>query len=159
MLKIILMNSNSMNTAHTPLLQTTDYTCGPVSLLNILRMKGDSSYSEQELATMCGATETGTDNAALVNLAKRIGLQVVEEKRAGALTDIQRHIDSGSFVIVNYFLTSRGFGHFSVVIGYDDETLYLADSYVGHLRIEKKNFSQHWHDTDKTLMGWYVALK
>ena len=159
MLKINLMNTKALASSYTPQVQTTDYTCAPMCLLNILRMKGDLSYTEQELADMCGVTEVGTDNSALLNVAERIGLQVVEEKRNAEMADIERHIDSGGFVIVNYFLTSRGFGHFSVVISYDDEALYFADSYVGHLRIEKEHFYPLWHDTDKTILIWFVALK
>ena len=158
-LKIILMNTKAFIPNYTPQIQTTDFTCAPMCLLNILRMKGDPSYTEQELEEMCGVTEVGTDNSVLLKVAERIGLQVVEEKQDTTIADIERQIDSGAFVIVNYYLTSRGFGHFSVVVGYDDEALYFADSYVGHLRIEKEHFMPLWHDTEKTILRWFVALK
>ena len=140
-------------------IQKADYTCGPVSLLNVLRMKGDTSHSEEEVAKLCKAKPgSGTDNKALVNAAKELGLNIIEEKKDASIDDLERNIDAGSYVIVNYFEAFSQDGHFSIVTNYDNRSLYIADCYDGLLRIEKKYFKNWWHNSDKTLHGWYVAL-
>lgn len=141
-------------------IQVANYTCGPVSLLNILRMKGDASYSEDELAVICKAVPgKGTTNDNMVAAAKKIGLEVIETKANSQISDIERHIDNGDYVIINYFEAFSEDGHYSIAAEYDDKALYIADCYDGLIRIEKKYFPKWWHNSDNTIQGWFMAVK
>lgn len=129
-------------------------------MLNILRLKGDDSYTEEELAKICHARPVkGTANADLVKAAKQVGLKLVEVKKNAAIADIERNLDAGAFVIINYFEAFSEGGHYSIVTDYDETALYIADCYDGFLRIEKKYFPKWWHNSDKSIRGWYMAIK
>jgi len=142
------------------IIQKANYTCGPVSLLNVLRLKGDGAYSEPELAQICKARPgSGTDNNDLVVAAKQIGLEVVEVRQNATIADIERHLDNAAYVIINYFEAFSQDGHYSVVTDYDEHALYIADCYDGFLRITKKYFPRWWHNSDGSIVGWFMALR
>jgi len=141
-------------------LQKATYTCGPVTLLNVLRLKGDKTYSENELAILCDAKPNmGTDHTALVKVAERIGIEVVEVKVNASLADVEHHIDDNHFVIVNYIDAFTGEGHFSIVTDYDEESFYFADCYFGFFHLDKKVFTKWWYNQNRTIQAWFAAVK
>jgi ABC-type bacteriocin/lantibiotic exporter with double-glycine peptidase domain len=140
-------------------IQQREYTCGPCALLNVLRLKNDSSYTEDELAVRCNAKPgTGTDEKDLVRTAKEIGLKVIEEKEGATLSDIERHLDDGAYVIVCYMHAFAGEGHYGVITRYDDRAYYLVDSSFGQFRLRKEYLDKWWYGSDGE-QHWYVALK
>ncbi|MES2971470.1 MAG: C39 family peptidase [Patescibacteria group bacterium] len=146
----------SKNNIH---IQEIPYACGPSTLLNVLHLKGDSSHSEQELVELCKAKPVlGTSNENLIKAAKQVGLKLVEEKSNALVQDIERNIDAGVSVIVNYFHAFAGEGHYAVVTNYDNKALYLVDSSFGLLRLRKEDFEKFWYNSDKTIYGWYAAV-
>ncbi len=153
------MNIPQLYIDHNFAFQQLGYTCGPVTLLNILRQRGDKSRSEEELASLCNALPgTGTTNDALVGAAKSVGLAVVAQKANAALDDIERHIDEAHAVIVNYFYAFSDEGHYAQVAGYDDYALYLADPTAGYMRIRKEYFVNHWHSQAGDIVRWFAAV-
>jgi predicted double-glycine peptidase len=145
---------------HHLAIQEASYTCGPVSILNALRLKGDFSRSEEELAKLCDAKPgIGTSNQNVVKVARQVGLEILEEKANAVIVDIERNIDNGAYVIVNYFDAFSDEGHYSVITEYDNRALYFTDSGFGLFRLNKEDFIKFWHNSDKTIYGWYVAVK
>lgn len=140
-------------------IQQTSYTCGPCALLNVLRAKGDGSYTEEELSKRCKTKPgIGTMEADMVRVAKEIGLEVVEEKEGGKVEDIERNIDEGNYVIVCYIHTFSEEGHYAVITEYDDEAFYFRDPSLGPFRLKKKHFRKWWHDVTD-IQQWYMAVK
>lgn len=141
-------------------IQETAWTCGPASLLNVLRAKGLQGPSEGELAAICETSrESGTDNDKLVAAARTVGLEVVTVKTNSTLEDIDRHLDAGNLVIVNYVHAFDSEGHFGVVVESDARALYLLDSSLGLVRLKRGDLKSHWRNNDGTVHGWLLALK
>lgn len=154
------MNTKQIFQVNNLQIQIANYTCGPVSLLNILRLKGDMSYTEDELSILCQSKPiTGTENSVLVKVARKINLDIIEEKYNAEILDIERNINNGAYVVVNYFEPFTGESHYSVITNYDKKSLYFADCYLGYLRIEKWCFKKWWHNADNSIIGWYFAVK
>jgi len=140
-------------------IQEGSYTCGPVSILNVLRLKGDFSRTEKELAELCDAkVGIGSSNENVVKAAKQVGLKILEQKADAAIADIEKQLDNDAYVIVNYCHAFSDTGHYAVITDYDEEALYFADSSLGFLRLRKEYFKKYWYNSDKTIYGWYVAL-
>lgn len=140
--------------------QATGYTCGPTTLLNILRQKGDNTHTEEGIAKACKATsDHGTTVENLVAGAKELGLQVVETKKDAEISDIESNIDSGNTVVVNYFYAFSGEGHYAQIVEYDDEAFYFLDPSLGYMRLKKKYFLKNWYDQHQENIRWFMAIK
>ena len=140
-------------------IQQLDYSCGPVSLLNVLALKGDKSRSETELAKLCKAEPNrGTDTIDLVAAARDIGLEVVEVKQDADISDLESHLNAAVYPIVCYRSLGGG-GHYSIVTEYDDKALYLFDCSYGLIRIEKDTFYKVWRNKHEPLKRWFMAIK
>jgi len=140
-------------------IQELSYTCGPTSLLNVLRLKGDDSYTERQLAELCKSNrKDGTTHEGLVDGAQKAGLKVVEHKENAELKDIERNVDAGAYVIVNYFDAWTGYGHYSVITEYDSKSYYIRDCFFGLFRMEKRILDKWWYGRDG-IKRWYLAVK
>jgi predicted double-glycine peptidase len=141
-------------------IQEASFSCGPVSILNVLRLKGDFSHNEEELIKLCDAKlGIGSSNENVVKAAKLVGLKVVEEKTDASIADLEKQLDTGAYIIINYCHAFSDLGHYAVITDYDNEALYFADSSLGFLRLRKNYLEKFWYNSDKTIYGWYVALK
>ncbi|MHC4873511.1 MAG: cysteine peptidase family C39 domain-containing protein [Planctomycetota bacterium] len=141
-------------------IQQTGFSCGPCSILNILNMKGKAGLSEAELIDICKAEDgKGTSHENILNAVNKAGLEVVDAGIDGKIADIERHIDAGYSVIINYYHLYLEVGHYAVAVEYDDKALYFLDSEFGLFRLEKEPFAKNWHNTDKSVYGWYAAIK
>lgn len=135
-------------------------TCGPVTLLNVLHLKGDFSRNEDELAQLCETKDgVGTSNENMVKAAEQLGLKIVEQKRDGTMQDVERHIDNGDLVVICYFHAFAQEGHYGLVSEYDKAAFYLRDCSLGFLRLRREYFKKYWYNHDKTIYGWFMAVK
>jgi predicted double-glycine peptidase len=96
----------------------------------------------------------GTDDQGIKKAAEELGFNV-EIKNNSTFEDIQHWLDKKVPVIVNWFTRGRADykdsevadGHYSVVVGLDEEFIYLQDPEIGKLRkIEKDDFMKVWFD-------------
>lgn len=138
-----------------PFQQTMDSgTCGPASLKIVLGFYG-LGKTENELAKLCGTTkEMGTSAEALRDVAEKFGF-TVEIKNNCEFEYLQKWLDKKVPVIVDWFTRGRSDyddsgvadGHYSVVVGLDDEFIYLQDPEIGGLRkIGREDFMKVWFD-------------
>lgn len=128
--------------------------CGPGSLKMVLGYYG-VGRSEGDLAGMCGTTEElGTSDEGIKKVAEGLGFKA-EIKNESSFEDIQKWLDKKVPVIVNWFTRGRADyddsqvpdGHYSVVVGLDDEFVYLQDPEIGGLRkIGRDDFLTVWFD-------------
>ncbi len=144
-------------------IQETTYTCGPTALLNILHLKNKFSLNEAELAKTCEAKPgIGTSNENLVKAAQKIGLEVIEVKSPAEISDIERNIDNGAYVIICYANAFSGNGHYTVVTDYDKNAIYCRDSNFGLFRFRKEYLDKFWYGQKDASVGsnrWYMAIK
>lgn len=128
--------------------------CGPASLKMVFNYYGYDK-SEKDIAEMCGTTDDlGTDADGIQKAAQSIGLKAMIYDNS-SLGDIQKWLDKKVPVIVNWFTRGRADyedsevadGHYSVVVGLDDEFIYIQDPEVGKLRkIGRNDFMKVWFD-------------
>ena len=128
--------------------------CGPASLKMVFDYYGIDK-SEEEIAKLAGTTDDlGTDDQGIKKAAEELGLKV-EIKNNSTFEDIQGWLDKKVPVIVNWFTRGRADyedsevadGHYSVVVGLDEEFIYIQDPEIGKLRkIEREDFMKVWFD-------------
>ena len=128
--------------------------CGPASLKIVFDYYGYDK-SEKDIAEMCDITnELGTSAGGIQKAAQSIGFKAMIYDNS-TLEDIQKWLDKKVPVIVNWFTRGRidypeedvPDGHYSVVVGLDDEFIYLQDPEIGKLRkIEREDFMKVWFD-------------
>lgn len=137
--------------------------CGPASLKMVLGYYGVEK-SEAELAKLCGTDpDLGTDDISIKKVAEGFGFNA-EIHNNSAFEDIQKWLDKKVPVIVNWFTRGRTDydiaevpdGHLSVVVGLDDESIYLQDPEIGELRkISRDDFMKVWFDfKGKRINSW-----
>lgn len=157
------MSVKGLFTDNRVAIQNTTYTCGPTALLNILHLKDIFSRTEEELAKFCDTKpDVGTSNENLVKAAKEIGLEVLEVKSNADISDIERHIDDGVYVIICYANAFSGNGHYAVITDYDKQAVYCRDSNFGLFRFRKEYLDKFWHGQRDASAGsnrWYMAVK
>lgn len=128
--------------------------CGPASLKMVLDYYGISK-TEDELAPLMGwDRDLGVSDQGIKKAAESFGFKV-EIQNESSFDDIEKWLDKKVPVIVDWFTRGRQDyteadvpdGHYSVVVGVDDEYIYLQDPEIGHERkIEKEDFMLVWFD-------------
>ena len=153
-------NPKQVYDTHGIHIQETSFTCGPASLLNALRLRGDHSWDEAALATLCETTDPhGTDNDVLVRAANETGLDVAAAGADATTTTIEQHLDNDHLVIVNYRHAFNNSGHYGLIVDHDDLAFYLIDSSLGLLRLKKPDLETHWQNQDGSIRRWFLALR
>ena len=128
--------------------------CGPASLKIVLEYYGINK-SEDELSQLCKFKEgLGVDDKGIKSAAEKLGLKV-KIKNNSSFKDIEKWLKKETPVIVDWFTKGRtdygdsstADGHYSVVMGLDDNFIYLQDPELGAMRkIERNNFMRVWFD-------------
>lgn len=128
--------------------------CGPAVLKMIFEYYGIEK-SEEELAEACGRDpKIGVSSDVMAEVARKYGFEA-EVKNESDFSEIARWLEKKAPVIVNWFSPGRKDspdhempdGHSSVVVGIDDEKIYLQDPETGGLReIKREDFLRVWFD-------------
>jgi len=128
--------------------------CGPASLKMVFDYYGLRA-SETELARACLTDKkNGVSDKDIKRVAERFGFKVVI-KNNSSFADIEKWLDKGAPVIVDWFTKGRrdypesavADGHYSVVVGLDKNYIYLQDPEIGRLRkLKRLDFLRVWFD-------------
>lgn len=128
--------------------------CGPASL-KIVTDYYNLDKTEAELSDLCNRDpDLGTDDKSIKAAAEKLGFKV-EIKNEAEFADIKGWLEQKVPVIVNWFTRGRtdypedevADGHYSVVMGLDDEFIYIQDPEVGRMRkIDREDFYRVWFD-------------
>lgn len=128
--------------------------CGPASLKMVLAYYG-VERTEEELAELCKTDpDLGTSAENIQEATESLGF-TVKIKNNSTFEDIQAWLDKKVPVIVNWFTRGRidypesdvPDGHLSVVVGLDEQYIYLQDPELGKLRkIPRDDFMKVWFD-------------
>ncbi len=151
--------------------------CAPATLKMFL-MYWDlpgKEKNDMELAEECGTDpDLGTTNEQFLETARRFGLDSSVKVEA-EFDDIQKWLNKGVPVVVDWFTpgpsemeeSDMPDGHYSIVIGLDDENIYLQDPEIGRMRtIQRKQFFRVWFDfttdwithKDDMVIRWMSAV-
>lgn len=128
--------------------------CGPASLKIVLDYYGVIK-SEEELANLTNKDDDiGISDQDIKRVAEELGFKV-EIKEFSTYEDIKEWLKKGVPVIVDWFTRGRydygenevADGHNSVVIGLDENFIYLQDPEIGGVRkLEREDFIRVWFD-------------
>jgi len=128
--------------------------CGPAVIKMVLDFYGIEK-SEAEVAILSNKDDDlGISDEDIKRTLEGEGLKV-EIKNFASFDDIQIALDKKAPVIVNWMTRGRADydeddladGHYSVVVGLDEENIYLQDPEVGRLRkLLKEDFIRVWFD-------------
>ena len=131
-------------------LQSDDSTCGPASLRMVFGFY-NKFYSEEDIAEICNHTyELGCKSEDMACAAEALGFKVYL-KNNSTIEEIVRLIDANVPVIVDWFCGDPPEGHSSVVIGYNDDNLFILDPYLEQMRVVSKfDFRRCWFDFYET---------
>ncbi len=128
--------------------------CGPATLKILFSYYGINK-TEEELAKMAGwDRDLGIDDKGIKATAEALGFKV-KIKNYSNFQDIKKWLDKGIPVIVNWFTRGRNDysdsetadGHYAVVMGLDNDFIYLQDPEIGKMRkLKKYDFMRVWFD-------------
>lgn len=140
--------------------QSTCWTCGCAALQSVLGFYG-KEHREDELIEALGADyDNGTRHTRMEEFARKEGLHVVAKTKS-IIDELERHVHGGNPCIValqawhaDVVDTSFNYadewedGHYVVVIGVDQENVYLMDpSLLGcYSYLPRAQFQERWHD-------------
>lgn len=138
--------------------QVTSYLCGPLSLLMVSHYFGQNTTLKQ-LARSSGAKKSiGTSRLRMAMAMRKQGF-IVTVKQDAKIQDLLRGIQQGYPVIVNYRDLKDNEGHYGVVVGYDNNHLYLHDSLIGpSVKVEKKRFTRRWFGSNRNVSYHWMMV-
>jgi len=137
--------------------------CGPASVKIVLDYYGIEK-SEDELAKLCRLKKgLGIDDKGIKTVAEKLSFKI-KIKNNSSFKDIEKWLSRDVPVIVDWFTRGRtdygdsstADGHYSVVMGLDDDFIYLQDPELGAMRkIIRNDFMRVWFD----FKGQYLKPK
>lgn len=148
---------------HLPdLEQQKDWSCGASTMQMVCEYFGVGPQEEAAFRKLLGSSSSqGTNVARMVEFAKEQGLQV-EVRDNRTVDELKPLLDAGRPIIVllqawGYPQTYKddGSGHYAIVIGYDDESIYFEDPWIKGRRakLRKAEFDRRWHDAGSSDVG------
>ena len=134
--------------------------CGPASLKMVLSAYGINK-SEDFLAELTKSSRTkGCKEENMVKAAKKFGLKGYVKQKS-SIKEIKLLVNQGIPVIVDWFSPEEG-GHYSVVVGFKENNLFLADSHFGKVKKHKiTEFEERWFDVvkDKLIIREIIVIR
>lgn len=130
-----------------PYRQQKEYTCGPASLRIVLNYYGKKLKEKRIVKIAHASRYEGTRQALMVLAFRKLGYKTIVRFPA-TVKDIESFVRKEVPVIVNY--QAWGYGHYSVVVGFNNTHLLLLDPLKGARRkIRKDLFAKRWHGSQQ----------
>ena len=119
--------------------------CGPACLKMVISAYG-LNRSETYLAKLTKTSRTkGCIENNIIKAALKLGFKGYVKQKS-SIKEIRRLIKKGIPVIVDWFSPEEA-GHYSVVVGFEKDTILLADPHFGKIRRHKIDwFEERWFD-------------
>ena len=129
------------------------YTCGPACLRMVLAYIGIIK-TENEVTEACNTTELGTTPIQIAETFQKFGVIASSVKNAN-IDDLKHEIEEGRPVIVlidpsHMYGGISGFGHFIVIVGFEDEKIIYHDPDEPngeYIKYELEAFLKAWNAT------------
>ncbi len=133
--------------------QESWYTCGPACLRMVLAYLGIIK-TEKEVKEACGTTELGTTSTQISEAFAKFEVKASSFKNAN-IDNLKHEIKDGRPVIIlidpsHIYGGVGGFGHFIVIVGFEDEEIIYHDPDEPHgenMKCEFEAFLKVWSAT------------
>ncbi|MBT4805579.1 hypothetical protein HON71_05390 [Candidatus Woesearchaeota archaeon] len=141
-----------------PFKQSKGY-CGPASLKMVLSAYGITK-SEKYLAKATKSSRTeGCWEKDMIKASEEFGLKGYVKQKS-TITELKRLVKKNIPVIVDWFSPEEA-GHYSVVVGFKNDEILLADPHFGKIRKHKLEwFKERWFDIvdDKLIIREIIVI-
>ena len=153
--------------------QRTNYSCGPACVASVLRYYGHTTSESQILGPIGCTPELGTSPAQIARYLRSIRHRHKQQSRM-TISLLEAYIERAWPVIVAYQAwphrpsetdlgQSWDNGHYSVVVGTDDEFIWLVDpsSKRKVRKVRRQEFVASWRDIEtpsRIYIRWGVAV-
>ena len=127
--------------------QTTDYTCGPATVLGFLKYhdkKFSTNLTEHKLSSLLQTCpRIGTKPKSIINYIKKFNSDFRIKKNL-SLVDLEKSLEKGLPSIVLWYDGDEW--HWSTYVGYANDRVILMDplSQEGLRAIDKNKFAKSW---------------
>lgn len=140
-----------------PIEQKYTYNCGPTALLIVIRYQFNLNLTQEDINFLTGVTPDGCSEYHFFKALKSLGFKYEEGK--GNLSKLKNYLRNNLPVIVHVVLED-GEGHFAVVIGIDNDFVYLADPRNGSIvKWGIPFFLGVWKEEDfSNSVPWYLVI-
>lgn len=135
-------------------IQRTPYTCGPVSIVNALRVHG-KKISERVVRAHTGTTKKdGTTEHGIMNALERLGCspEFFLETKAMAFDVLHSHVTDGNPVILS---VEEG-RHWATAIGVVGDRVVVFDSWKAKWNLDENGV---WVMDRKRLTKWWIPAE
>jgi predicted double-glycine peptidase len=124
-------------------LQTTNYTCGPASLVSALRAFGiEETESNAALETLCNSY-SGTRSADIADYVNRAYGDRGLRASYRYIASVEELRELGGVAIAEV-KSNFWMDHFVAVVGWDGTSPIVADPYCGQFKTTEKSFARIW---------------
>lgn len=141
--------------------QDTNFTCGPAALEMVLAYYGvriSEMRLRKKLHTESSPLLAGTSHGHLIDLARSLGFFSYANEGA-ELDEVQLFLHRKMPVLVDYTEPSSDEGHYSVVIGMENDHVILNDPWNGpEFCLTQHRFLERWHDPLTHSRRWMLVL-
>jgi len=126
--------------------------CGPAVLRMVLSAYG-ISRSEAHLAKLTKSSrKEGCSEKNILAAAQEFGLKGYI-KQNSSIKELKKLVKNGMPVIVDWFSPEEA-GHYSVVVGFERDSILLADPHFGKIKKHKITwFEERWFDLPFDVQG------
>ena len=155
------------------ILQSTDYSCGPACVTIVLKFFGYKAKEKVMIKRLGADPDCGVEPEVLVKYFRDRRFRI-KQKHNMTIEDLEKAIDRGNLVIIAYqdhahkptetnYSLSWDNGHYSVVIGYDKDKIYISDpsSVKKKKGLKKEDLYGRWRDIGmdgKFYHQWGVSI-
>ena len=146
-----------MTKLNVPIFKQTKMMWGPASLQMVLSYLG-KNYDQKHLKNLLKSSILqGTTNKNMVEVSKKLGF-LASFKYNSSIEEIKSLISKKTPPIISWF-SPEGASHYSVVIGIDENSIYVADPDIGKIRKFKQDyFLKRWQNIDWENLSFFKKL-
>jgi len=124
--------------------------CGPASLTMVLNYWGDP-VNQSEVGSAVDPEHDGTQPGHMIPFLESRGYVVYEfdryslKHRVSVMDELKVWVCYDYPIVVRQWMyLSKQIGHYRVVVGYDDESIYVKDPYSGSISFSIETFLELW---------------
>lgn len=127
-----------------PFFKQDAHQCGPAAMASVLNYRGIKVSPEEIVKAIYSEGAAGTLDFDMVLYAGKKGRKA--ENYRGTLKDLQKNIDSNNplIVLVDYGFLNYRRDHYVVVLGYDDNNIYVNSGTEPIVAISNGKFMRIW---------------
>jgi ABC-type bacteriocin/lantibiotic exporter with double-glycine peptidase domain len=140
-----------------PFKQSKGY-CGPASLKMVLSAYGIKK-SEDYLAKLTKSSRIkGCKETNIIKVAKKFGFNGYAKQNSN-IKELKALVNNKIPVIVAWTSPEEG-GHYSVVVGFDNKNIFIADPHFGKVKKHKiKWFEKRWKEKEPQTYREIMAIQ